>query len=126
MELFKFDPGDYQTSRNIAMNEYIGGEMINECVECGGERIEKLILYRCLDCGAEFTSELFGWVSVERRLPDKSGYVLVCKKGDKASTRAWFNVYGLPNSLNGKMEPFWRSGIAIYPDYWMPLPDPPK
>lgn len=63
------------------------------------------------------------WVSVEERLPDKDGLVLVCcptwKKGKPFISMAWYDPNGFGWSL---LSETWIEAIA----YWMPLPEPPE
>lgn len=99
---------------------------IKECIECGKERVEKLILYRCPDCGAEYIQEWEHWIPVEDRLPEESGYVLVCSKDDEISMPAWFNHHSLKSSITGRALYFFWLGSAVEADYWMPLPEPPE
>lgn len=99
--------------------------MINECPECGSERTEQCAIWRCPDCGAEFMGTWFNWIRVNRKLPDKSKFVLVCENGDAVSSPAWFNKIGLPNSVTGKVEHFWWNRKAVPADFWMDMPKPP-
>lgn len=99
---------------------------MEQCPECGSDRIEKLILYRCPDCGAEYTQSWEDWISVEDRLPKESGYVLICSNGDDTSMPAYFNKYYMTSPITSRKLYFWWMGEAVQADYWMPLPEPRK
>ena len=78
------------------------------------------------------------WISVERRLPDNSGYYMVCLNKQKphnicsdfyCESPGYFDhPYGVKQDLEGKPENHFRMcreyGYEI--THWMPLPQPPK
>ena len=54
------------------------------------------------------------WISVEERLPDKSGTYLVVKRGERFSTTLYWG--GIAEDIV-----FWLDYIT----HWQPLPSPP-
>lgn len=60
------------------------------------------------------------WISVNDRLPETKGFVLVCTENEFYKTR---NV-SKARYRNGE----WRSNGGIWTNvtHWMPLPEPPK
>lgn len=56
------------------------------------------------------------WISVEERLPEDHGYVVVVHDG--FSMVGWYAT----------RDEVWRSAsmVPLKPTHWMPLPEPPK
>lgn len=64
------------------------------------------------------------WISVKDRLPEKSGYYLICRCGDLMSILGYSAVHKLFNVFDHQPEDFKKFAVAV--DYWMPLPEAPK
>ena len=91
-----------------------------ECIECGKNRMEKLILYRCLDCGSEFSCyDKSGWVSVNRP-PKKEGTYLVYVPGNDFKAGVHWSIYAKDGDF--MWYPFMTSDVT----HWMPLPPEPE
>jgi DNA-directed RNA polymerase subunit RPC12/RpoP len=101
--------------------------MMNECPECGSKRIEKLRLYRCPDCGAEFMSGEPFWVSVKTALPKHEG-----REDNKSYYVYLDDHFGCRYAVwlylgNGE---WWREDIdrieTTAVTHWRHLPEPPE
>ena len=90
------------------------------CIECGSKRVEKLMEYRCPDCGVFYGHHIReDWISVKDRLPEDKGWYLVYKK--------WKNTLDnhdlVRESYYDKNDcKFDTKAVA----HWMPLPEPPE
>ena len=64
------------------------------------------------------------WISVEERLPDKSGEVLICVYGHV--TIAWYSVnrFETGGGMVFFVDDHFADGNEV--THWMPLPQPPK
>lgn len=64
------------------------------------------------------------WISVDERLPDKSGEVLICVHG--YVTVAWYSVnrFETGGGMVFFVDDHFADGNEV--THWMPLPKPPK
>ena len=93
-------------------------------------------LTTCTECRARSTADLLiangvtvqEWISVDDRLPDQSGEVLVIVSGNPQKNITLDCAYELAeyDPYDGwimEMWPEWEDAVVTH---WMPLPEPPK
>lgn len=87
-----------------------------DCKDCrgnyefGGGCLRELEADYLIDNGVTIQK----WISVEERLPEDSGDVLVCHKNGFITTNAWLG------------HNWWFKNEKNPITHWMPLPQPPK
>lgn len=66
-----------------------------------------------------------GWISVDERLPERSGEYLTCRCGDLMTVLRYSARHKLFNALDDRDKSY-SECWAISVTHWMPLPDAPK
>ena len=116
-------------AENIADDLISDGVTVQENVEISDELLKQLKNAPITICKEEPSIELMQeWISVDDRLPDQSGEVLVIVSGNPQKNITLNFAYELAeyDPYDGwimEMWPEWEDAVVTY---WMPIPQPPK
>lgn len=116
-------------AENIADDLISNGVTVQENVEISDELLKQLKNAPITICKEEPSIELVQeWISVDDRLPDQSGEVLVIVSGNPQKNITLDCAYELAeyDPYDGwimEMWPEWEDAVVTH---WMPLPEPPK